>query len=54
MVQHPPYVESELVRLSYICIDRPTTSCPCDFSRYAAVEESTPPDMATAIFMLAL
>src|SRR5437762_4456626 len=50
IVQHPPYVESALLRLSYICIDRPTTSCPADLRMYAAVEESTPPDMATAIF----
>src|SRR5436309_14082630 len=51
IVQHPPYVESALVRLSYICIDRPTTSCPADLRMYAAVEESTPPDIATATFM---
>src|ERR1051325_2610818 len=38
-------------RLSYICIDRPTTSWPSALRMYAAVEESTPPDMATAIFM---
>src|SRR5438874_5993069 len=50
IVQHPPYVESAFVRLSYICIDRPTTSCPADLRMYAAVEESTPPDMATATF----
>src|ERR1051326_5344338 len=35
-VQQPPYVVSAADRLSYICIDRPTTSWP--------------PDMATAIF----
>ena len=51
IVQHPPYVESAFVRLSYICIDRPTTSCPCDLRMYAAVEESTPPDIATATFI---
>src|SRR5215210_5162740 len=52
MVQHPPYVVSDArLRLSYICIDSPMTSCPCNFSRYAAVEESTPPDIATAIFI---
>src|SRR4028118_704201 len=51
IVQHPPYVVSAALRLSYICIDSPTTSWPCDFRRYAAVEESTPPDMATAIFI---
>src|SRR5712691_7780344 len=51
IVQHPPYTESAFVRLSYICIDRPTTSCPADLRMYAAVEESTPPDMATATFM---
>jgi hypothetical protein len=50
IVQHPPYVVSAALRLSYICIDRPTTSCPADLSMYAAVEESTPPDIATAIF----
>jgi hypothetical protein len=26
------------------------TSCPADLSMYAAVDESTPPDIATAIF----
>src|SRR5438067_9529744 len=51
IVQQPPYVESALVRLSYICIDSPTTSCPWDLRRYAAVEESTPPDIATATFI---
>src|SRR5438067_622685 len=50
IVQHPPYVESALLRLSYICIDRPTTSCPADLRMYAAVDESTPPDIATATF----
>src|SRR3954462_12961586 len=50
IVQHPPYVVSAPVRLSYICIDRPTTSWPCALRMYAAVEESTPPDIATAIF----
>src|SRR5258706_15417731 len=50
-VQQPPYVVSDAARLSYICIDSPTTSCPSDLSRYAAVDESTPPDMATAIFI---
>src|ERR1043166_3902230 len=50
IVQQPPYVESAFVRLSYICIDRPTTSCPADLRMYAAVDESTPPDMATATF----
>src|SRR3954454_3814269 len=50
MVQQPPYAVSALVRLSYICMDRPTTSCPADLRMYAAVDESTPPDMATATF----
>src|SRR5262245_23447507 len=50
MVQHPPYGESAVRKLSYICMDKPTTSCPEDLRMYAAVEESTPPDMATAIF----
>src|SRR5437762_9104274 len=53
IVQHPPYVESALLRLSYICIDRPTTSWPAALRMYAAVEESTPPDIATAIFIVA-
>src|SRR6185436_19162061 len=51
IVQQPPYGESAAARLSYICIDSPTTSCPCEASRYAAVDESTPPDIATAIFI---
>src|ERR1043165_827814 len=51
-VQQPPYVVSAADRLSYICIDRPTTSWPAALRMYAAVEESTPPDMATAIFMV--
>src|ERR1043165_2821313 len=50
-VQQPPYVVSAADRLSYICIDRPTTSWPAALRMYAAVEESTPPDMATAIFI---
>src|SRR5436305_7564084 len=50
-VQQPPYVDSAADRLSYICIDRPTTSWPAALRMYAAVEESTPPDIATAIFM---
>src|SRR2546425_10128962 len=50
IVQHPPYTESAFCKLSYICIERPTTSCPADLRMYAAVDESTPPDMATAIF----
>src|SRR2546425_1030541 len=54
IVQHPPYTESAFVRLSYICIDRPTTSCPADLRMYAAVDESTPPDMATATFICRL
>jgi hypothetical protein len=36
---------------SQSCIERPTTSCPSFFKRRAATEESTPPDMATAIRM---
>src|SRR6266545_757398 len=50
-VQQPPYVVSAAARLSYICIDRPTTSWPAALRMYAAVEESTPPDIATAIFI---
>src|SRR6476619_7840398 len=50
IVQQPPDVVSAFVRLSYICMDRPMTSCPADLSMYAAVEESTPLDIATAIF----
>src|SRR3954462_13215498 len=36
---------------SYSCIDRPMTSCPCSARSAAATDESTPPDMATTIFM---
>src|SRR5436190_11983094 len=50
-VQQPPYAVSAADKLSYICIDRPTTSWPAAFRMYAAVDESTPPDIATAIFM---
>jgi hypothetical protein len=32
-------------------MERPRTSCPSRFSRSAATEESTPPDMATAMRM---
>src|ERR1043166_5778559 len=51
-VQQPPYVVSAADRLSYICIDRPTTSCRAALRMDAAVEEPTPPDMATAFFMV--
>src|SRR5918993_5959382 len=34
---------------SYNCIERPSTSCPWSTSSAAATEESTPPDIATAI-----
>src|SRR6185295_14392490 len=34
---------------SQSCIERPTTSCPSSLRSRAATEESTPPDMATAI-----
>src|SRR6478735_4842084 len=32
-------------------MDRPITSCPCSASRAAATDESTPPDIATTIFI---
>src|SRR5260221_13821161 len=34
------------------CIVKPTSSWPCSFRIAAAADESTPPDMATAIFIL--
>ena len=34
---------------SYSCIDRPMTSWPASASRAAATDESTPPDIATAM-----
>src|SRR3954451_12744368 len=36
---------------SYSCIDRPITSCPSSARSAAATDESTPPDIATTIFM---
>jgi hypothetical protein len=36
------------------CKKIPTTSCPWSFNNLAATDESTPPDMATAIFNLLL
>src|SRR5262245_36722917 len=33
------------------CIVKPTSSWPCSRKMAAAADESTPPDMATAIFM---
>src|SRR5262249_38144249 len=33
------------------CIVKPTNSCPCSFRIAAAAEESTPPLIATAIFI---
>src|SRR5271157_5033931 len=37
---------------SQFFMKRPITSQPCSFKRYAATEESTPPDMPTAISFL--
>src|SRR6266496_5645322 len=45
--QRPVRPESE--EWSHSCIERPMTSCPSSFSRRAATEESTPPDIATAM-----
>src|SRR5688572_22224259 len=41
-------------RWSHNCIVKPTRSCPCSFKIAAAAEESTPPLIATAIFIKSL
>ena len=37
-----------------ICMVTPITSYPCSFKRYAATEESTPPDIPTTTFFAAI
>src|ERR1700686_1892781 len=49
--QHPPCLaDSSMSSRGHCCSVIPTTSCPCACSSAAATEESTPPDMAIAIF----
>src|SRR5260370_29110544 len=45
----PCFADSSMSSRGHCCSVTPTTSWPCAWSSAAATDESTPPDMATAI-----
>src|SRR5258708_3474355 len=50
--QHPPcFADSSMSSRGHCCSVTPTTSWPCAWSSAAATDESTPPDIATAILI---